>query len=133
MQFVKKIIIIKKKCSNDNHRPTRGSASFWPRETEPRVLTWQTNIHEKRNTAVRDLLFFLNLCRKSTIAGCIARRNRDVSSCLYVTQRIDATTMPNDGNDITKRENSRGSGFATGAESASSVAKRFCTGLNNDA
>ena len=97
-----------------------------------RAFSRTANKHPwKAQHGSRNLLFFLNLCRKSTTPAASRAEIRDDSSCLYVTQRIDTTTMPNDGND--NRENLRGSGFATGAESASSVAKRFCTGLNNDA
>lgn len=83
----------------------------------------QANTHAHAHVTRRsNLLFFLNLWRKSTTPPAPHIPWRFL--LLYV-MRINHDVIADDD----ERENSRGSGFATGAESASSVAKRFCTGL----
>lgn len=83
----------------------------------------QANTHTHAHVTRRsNLLFFLNLWRKSTTPPAPHIPWRFL--LLYV-MRINHDVIADDD----ERENSRGSGFATGAESASSVAKRFCTGL----
>lgn len=119
----------KKKCSNDNHRPTRGSASFWPRETEPRVLA---NGERRTNISTAAGMIFCFFLIFAERAQHRLRRVPKSWRCLLLIRHASASTRRR-CRITNEREDSRGSGFATGAESASSVAKRFCTGLNNDA
>ena len=61
-----------------------------------------------------------------------ARRKKKRAARPRFEASFDDDDDDDDDDTTTRREDKRGSGFATGAESASSVAKRFCTGLNNE-